>query len=109
VPSLDAHGLPPGIFALLSKVKQLHLAPRAEAKIGYTFAPQRMADHEVLICIDAETPYGALQWMYEIRGIAESAQVCNRRLAAAVMSCSDLCVPRLLFSCNCFCFPLHVF
>ena len=32
-----------------------------------------MADHEAMICIDADTPYGALQWMYEIQGMAESA------------------------------------
>ena len=79
LPSLDAHGLPPGVFGLLSKAKQLHLAPRGEAKIGYTFAPQRMADHEAMICIDADTPYGALQWVYEIQVMAESAQVCHLR------------------------------
>jgi hypothetical protein len=32
-----------------------------------------------MICIDADTPYGALQWVYEIQGMAESAQVCHLR------------------------------
>ena len=43
-PSLDTHGLPSGVFTLLTKTRSLQLAPRGEAKIGYTFAPQRMAD-----------------------------------------------------------------
>jgi hypothetical protein len=89
-PSLDAHGLPSGVFALLSKPKPLHLAPRGEAKIGYTFAPQRMADHEAMICIDAETPYGTLNWVYEIQGMAESAQVRPRRPLAGVATATDL-------------------
>jgi hypothetical protein len=37
-----------------------------------------MADHEAMICIDADTPYGALNWVYEIQGMAESAQVWRR-------------------------------
>ena len=53
----------------------MQLAPRGEAKIGYTFSPQRMADHQAMICIDADTPYGSLEWLYEIQGMAESAQV----------------------------------
>ena len=93
LPSLDAHGLPPGVFSLLTKPKPVQLAPRGEAKIGYMFAPQRMADHEAMICIDADTPYGGLQWMYEIQGMAESAQV-RRRCRALLLWRVLLCLTR---------------
>ena len=45
-----------------------------------------MADHEAMICIDADTPYGALQWMYEIQGMAESAQVHSRAAAHMILT-----------------------
>ncbi len=41
-----------------------------------------------MICIDADTPFGALQWIYEIQGMAESAQVCPPTRAQLMLTSS---------------------